>query len=287
MPYCGLKPFDLTLRSRKSVGILGCGWLGLALARHLRQLDYTVKGSTRSLSSNALLAEQGIEGYLLRLQSEGLQGDWTGFIEGVSILIISIPPGLRKNPEADFVNRIKHLIKALEKVEVERVLFVSSTSVYGSSEARPGVDQLNEQSAPNPLTESARQLLQVEELLLENKSFETTILRPGGLLGPDRHPVRMLSGRKNLRGGNQPVNLIQRQEILEIISLILNDRWEDKRINLVYPQHPLKKDYYTRAAKQYGLAPPEYTEEKGVQGLSISPDVVLKHGYSFAYPIDS
>ena len=276
----------MSLDSEECVGILGCGWLGFALAKHLKKQNYRVKGSTRSASSNAPLREEGIQGYILSLTSEGVQGDWEAFIEGVSILIVSVPPGLRKNPEANFVQRMEHLIRALSTAEVERLLFVSSTSIYGANEARAGIDQLNEKSAPNPLTESARQLLQTEELLLKNKSFKAIVLRPGGLLGSDRHPVRMLSGRKNLSGGNQPVNLVERRDILEIVGLIISDRWKEERINLVYPQHPLKKDFYTRAAHRFGLTPPEYLETNEAQGMSISSDVVLKHGYSFAYPIE-
>ena len=170
---------------------------------------------------------------------------------------------------------------------MQRVLFISSTSVYGTSEIRTDSNELTEKSEPNPLTESAKQLLQAEQLLLQNKAFKTTILRPGGLLGEDRHPIFMLSGRTGLKGANQPVNLIHRKEILKIIGLLLSENWPDDYINLVYPHHPNKQDYYTREALLRSLDPPQYTTEKDPQGMKVLPAVLLKYGYSFTYSIES
>lgn len=99
-------------------------------------------------------------------------------------LIINIPPKLRGNSTENFVEKIKNLIPFIEKSGIKKVLFVSSTSVYSDEDK-----VVTEETIPNPDTESGKQLFKCEKLLQENSHFETTILRFGGLIGEDRHPI--------------------------------------------------------------------------------------------------
>lgn len=47
-----------------TIGILGCGWLGVPLGKYLQQLDYTVKGSRTSESGVVELQKKGNRGVL-------------------------------------------------------------------------------------------------------------------------------------------------------------------------------------------------------------------------------
>ncbi|MDO1499384.1 hypothetical protein Q2T40_03905 [Winogradskyella maritima] len=78
--------------------------------------------------------------------------------------------------------------RALLISSVEKIVFVSSTSVYGEIHG-----EVDEDTPPNPSTESGKQLTEAEKIFKDVKNFETTIIRFGGLIGPDRHPVTMLS----------------------------------------------------------------------------------------------
>ena len=49
--------------NQKSISILGCGWLGLPLARQLIKLGYSVKGSTTSPEKIQILKGSQIDGY--------------------------------------------------------------------------------------------------------------------------------------------------------------------------------------------------------------------------------
>jgi ketopantoate reductase len=57
-----------------TIGILGCGWLGVPLGKHLQQLDYTVKGSRTSESGVVELQKKGIEGYRVVLEEDQALG---------------------------------------------------------------------------------------------------------------------------------------------------------------------------------------------------------------------
>jgi phosphoglycerate dehydrogenase-like enzyme len=74
-----------------TIGILGCGWLGVPLGKHLQQLDYTVKGSRTSESGVVELQKKGIEGCRVVLEEDQALGLDT-FLDQVDTLLISLPP---------------------------------------------------------------------------------------------------------------------------------------------------------------------------------------------------
>jgi hypothetical protein len=87
------------------------------------------------------------------------------------------------------------------------------------------------------------------------------IIRFGGLIGPGRHPVAQLSGRKELSGGNDPVNLIHRADCIRLLRDAVSEPNWTGLLNAVYPEHPPKAVYYTAEAEKRGLAAPEYRDE--------------------------
>lgn len=57
----------------KPISILGCGWLGLPLAKSLLEKGFSVKGSTTSIKKIALLEKFGIHPHIVTLSAvEGL-----------------------------------------------------------------------------------------------------------------------------------------------------------------------------------------------------------------------
>lgn len=285
-PYSGPKPTALSKKKVPGLAILGSGWLGMALGEFLVQKGYQVNGSTQSTSRFTELQEAGLQPFEIALMEEGVQGDLSSFLEGMDTLLIAVAPGLRKDPTLRYDLRIEQLVKELKDQDTRRVLFISSTSVYGTDIPRENQTHLDERSAVNPQTESGRQLTQAEKILQSASHLETTVLRPGGLLGSDRHPITRLSGKTNLRGGGRPVNLVQRKECIEIIFQCLENQWKDEVINLVHPAHPSKKEYYTQEALKRQLTPPEYLDDH-TDGLAVEPTVLLSKGYSFQYPIET
>ena len=47
----------------KNISIIGCGWLGFPLAKHLIRLGYHIKGSTTSKDKLTKLESEGIEAF--------------------------------------------------------------------------------------------------------------------------------------------------------------------------------------------------------------------------------
>nr|WP_315151305.1 SDR family oxidoreductase [uncultured Flavobacterium sp.] len=269
------------------ISILGCGWLGLPLAKTLLNNDFSVKGSTTSVEKLSIMKNSGIQGFQIELSKTDIQGKVEVFLENSKILIIDIPPKLRGNSKEDFVSKIKNLIPFIEKSTIENVLFISSTSVYGDTSTSLSV---TEETKTCPDTESGKQLVQAEQLLQSNPNFKTTILRFGGLIGEDRHPIKFLAGRTNIENPNAPINLIHQEDCIGIILEILRQTQNEKlngneTFNAVTPFHPSRKEYYTQKAIDLNLALPEFNSESLTFGKTISStkiETVLK--YTFANP---
>lgn len=268
----------------KQISILGCGWLGLPLAKKLIEKNFSIKGSTTSEEKLIVLEENKIQPYLIALHEDKIIGDTTDFLNKSEVLIVDIPPKLRGSQAENFVSKIENLIIAIEKSTIKKVLFVSSTSVYGDTSP---IIELNEESTLNPDSEGGKQLVEVEQLLQSNKNFESTILRFGGLIGEDRHPIKFLAGRENVANPEAPINFIQQEDCIGIIEELLNqvqnDNWNwNETFNAVATKHPTRADYYHKKALEMNLKVPTFVKDSKSKGKIISSQKLQKIlGYSF------
>lgn len=237
----------------KKIAIAGLGWLGSPLAQQLQLLGYHVKGSVTSLEKATMFQKKGIDAYSVEISEQGVSGPVQAFLAETDCLLIMIPPGLRRNTGADFVLKMAHFFTEIEKSSVAKVILVSSTSVYDDSQGA-----VNEKTLPKPTTQAGKQLLQVEQLFFTSEKFKTTIVRFGGLFGGSRQPARYLAGREHLNDGNAPVNLIHRDDCIGILATVLKKDAFGYIFNAVTPQHPSKKEYYTKQTKALGLTPPTF-----------------------------
>lgn len=262
------------------ISILGCGWLGIPLGEYWKQAGHQVCGSTTHENKFPVLQDSGIQPFKIQLTSKGIDGDFSGFIKDATVMVMAIPPGLRKENAENFPEKIHHLFPEIHQSTLEKLIFVSSTSVYGEHQK-----EVNEHHAPEPGTESGRQLLEAENLIRTIQKPRVCILRLGGLLGPNRHPITFLSGRKDLTSPQAPVNLIQQQEVIEIIDFLLKLENIPLLVNAVYPEHPEKMDYYQSEALKRGLPIPEFTQSHETIGKTVHSKVLIELGYRYRHPI--
>ena len=271
----------------QKISILGCGWLGLPLAKSLLLKGYEVKGSTTSESRLEVLKNEGISPFQIQLEENEIIGTIEDFLKETDVLVIDIPPGLRKTSatsiEKTFVNKIKNLLPFIENSNIEKVIFVSSTSVYGDSVSIPTV---TEESILHPDTESGKQLAEVENIFRNNRNFETTTIRFGGLIGEDRNAIKMLTGKTNVANPEAPINLIHQEDcigiICEILKPIQHDKVWNETFNAVAPNHPTRKNYYTQKAITLNLPKPEFSENEPSIGKIVSSEKLEKVlGYKF------
>ncbi|SEA42511.1 SDR family oxidoreductase [Pedobacter hartonius] len=266
--------------SEKEISILGCGWYGLAMAKKLIENGYTVKGSTTTPEKQIVLKESGIIPYLVNFQQEAESFD-VGFFS-CPILIVCIPPKRSSAEQHTFLSKITKIADAASTSKVSQLIFISSTSVYGDING-----QVDENMVPQPDTDSGKAILSAELLLKDTPGFMTTIIRFGGLIGPNRDPGRFFAGKSDIPNGNAPVNLIHLSDCTGITLSILQNRAFGYTYNACSPQHPGRSAFYTEASVKSGLERPHFKDEllnwKQVNSITI-PKIL---NYDFVVKLNS
>lgn len=260
---------------------MGCGWLGVPLGKHLRNQGFTVKGSVTSYGKFDLLCTSGIVPYQIVLTDSEIVIDDPGFFE-TDVLVISIPPRRIDGIERIFPAQIAQLIPLILKYGIRKVIFISSTSVYPENRRKA-----KETDVLSPDKASGKALVLAENLLKNLIDFETTILRFGGLIGADRNPARFLL-KSAQPVANAPVNLIHQDDCIGIITTILEQNLWGEILNACCPEHPLKKDFYGKAAQISGLPVPGISDQDEAYKIVDSSKLkrLLKYKFKYQSPMD-
>lgn len=259
------------------ISVLGCGWLGLPLAKHLKSLNQYIKGSTTKVEKLSELSLTGIDPFIVHL-SPDVKGDRISYFLDSEILIINIPPG-RKPEEADtYVDKMHALIKEIKLSPIQKIIFISSTSVYEETNQIVNEESLISQA------ESAQRIYNAEQIFRNNTKFKTTIIRMSGLIGPQRHPGRFFAGKENIPGGLIPVNLIHLDDCISIISKIIEQDIWGETFNAAAPTHPTKMEFYQKATSLLSGQNAHFLEEKNQFKIISSEKLIQKLDYKFKHP---
>ncbi len=209
----------------KTWAIIGLGWLGEALAQRLELEGHTSWGTHRS--------------------SFDVTKDDLPLI-AQDVLFLNTPPIQSLAPEM-FANK-------MSESKAQRIIFISSTSVFGGHQG-----PVDETSSPMPDTQAGHWLHETELSLRRLLGSRLLIIRPGGLIGGARHPARHLSGRTNIPGGQDRVNLIHRTDL---ISLILATPHEIPLLHAVSSHHPTRAEYYGKWCEKLQIPLPDFLESE-------------------------
>jgi len=255
---------------KQRVGVLGCGWLGIPLAQHLQTKGYEVRGTRQSQPGLRRLEEAGIAAYPLVVSEEDITGDLT-FFDQLDVLIVSLPPGLRKNPTFRLDQAIAQLAIHLHTTAIDHLIFLSSISVYGAEQG-----MITEATPCDPTTPSGQMLVQCEALFRALKIPHITVLRLGGLIGNDRHPVYGLANKEVIPDPMGAINLVHQLEVVAYIEALIKKPKKSGVYNVVNPYHPKRQEYYQATANTLGLPLPPF-ENVTRKNVSISSEKIIQN----------
>ena len=260
------------------ISILGCGWLGLPLGKYLVRNGHSVKGSTTSESKLALLSEVGIIPFLLEFSPKIESKNLNNFLTS-EILVITIPPRAGKYGDDFHVQQMESLLECLPSSTIKSIIYTSSTSVYPN---------LNRELTEDDEVIENHVLVKVENLL-KNLPQNVAILRCGGLMGAERIPAKYFAG-KTINTGKIPVNYVHRDDVIQIISIIVEQGFYNETFNVVSSEHPIREEVYLKNCEDLGFEEPIF--EKSLEEIPfkiISPQKLIQRtGYKFIYanPLD-
>ena len=265
----------------KTISILGCGWLGLPLAKQLAKAGNRVKGSTTRVERLHEIESAGATGFLVKAED----GKWTGpYLKDFltcDILIIAIPPGTKRNPLSKHATEVKEVLTciAAHSISIQKIIYISSTSVYKNINK-----VVTEADVTLPAEADNKVLAEAEMYILQSSIQERVVLRMGGLTGYDRMLARFFTGKTDLAGWNEPVNLVHRDDAVGSILFMLNKKVRAEVLNVCSPQHPNRKLFYESLCAKFNLAKPAFNTLVDADWKEVSSEKISSLGYSWIFP---
>jgi nucleoside-diphosphate-sugar epimerase len=240
----------------ENIAVLGCGYVGNALADSWQEQGHFVTGTTTSPERIASLAETLSKAVL------ATGADYSAMqslLQDQSTLVVSIAPtGFQEADTATYENTYiattQNLVKVLSQApNVTQIIYLSSCSVYGDRQG----EWVDETSQVAPLEQRSQVIHASEQIILQaaNEQQKVCILRLGGIYGPGRELVNMFGGLAGMTmpgKGDRFINWIHRDDIIGAIEFARLNELQGV-YNLVDDSRLTVKEQVSRVCDRYNL----------------------------------
>lgn len=213
--------------------------MGLALGASLVARGATVAGVCRPGTSAAARSAVGVAALGADLADApaiaALPGDWDWVIH-CAAPSVNDPEAYRKV----YLEGARNLARRWGRGDRTRLVFIGSTSVYGSSGGAP----VTEATPPAPVSDTGRVLLAAEEVW--RGEGNGIVLRAAGIYGPGRHRLDAVKrGVARIRGdGSRRMNLIHRDDLVAAIIAAAERGTAGEVYNVSDDAPPTEREFY-------------------------------------------
>jgi nucleoside-diphosphate-sugar epimerase len=274
----------------ENIAVLGCGYVGSALADYWEDRGHCITGTTTSRERVASLSAAISKVVLMR-------GDNVmavqSLLQGQNTLVVSVAPtGFQEAEEAayekTYLTTAKNLAEVLKQSpHLTQVVYLSSCSVYGDRQG----DWVDETSSVNPLDYKSQIIHESEKIILQAASEhqKVCVLRLGGIYGPGRELVSMFGGLAGMTipgKGDRFINWVHRDDIIGAVDFI---RLNELRgtYNLVDDSQMTVKEQVKLVCSSYNLPPVNWDSSKVStqrKSLQVSNEKLKAAGYELIHP---
>lgn len=259
---------------KNKIVIIGAGWFGLPMAKHLHQQGHSVHGTTTTEAKLPTMAAEGITPQLLDLRKP-MAKQSIDYLQEAATVIIAIPPSRTAEMAHTHDGQVEAILSQFSAKQ--RVFYISSTSVYPEKEGT-----YNESFEVTKENTGSPAIWQAEQHVLGH-SDRAVVVRFGGLLGYDRIPGNYFAG-KAAPGRNQPVNYIHRDDAVGLVSCIVAKGDLRGIFNGVSPLHPSRAEVYQKNGQIFGFPPPTSWRDEGIKRVIVPQRAVNEIDYTYYYP---
>ncbi len=244
--------------------VLGCGYVGSAVAAEARARAWRVTALTRNRERAAALRADGIH----VLEADLASRDWHAQAPRDAAFVlnaVSSGGGGAAGYRHSYVEGMRSVVEWARGAAPATFVYTSSTSVYPASEGAT----VDEGSPVGDGSETVAALLEAESLARGADAFRRAfILRLSGIYGPGRHHLldQLRSGAKILPGaGGHRLNLIFRDDIVRAVFACFEapPRVGGRTYNLSSDTAPTKREVVAWLARELGIEPPEFAGATG------------------------
>ncbi len=236
--------------------ILGCGYLGLRVARRWLAAGHAVAAVSRSTARAEQLSVEGIRPFVADVAQPATLHNLPS--ADTILYAIGHDPTSGHSHHAVYAEGLHAVLNALSP-GVRRVILISSTGVYGESDGQ----WIDESTPCRPTRASGAALLAAEEVLaahpLGNRGI---VLRLAGIYGPGRLPRRAeITAAEPLPvAAGQHINLIHVDDAAAIV-VAADSVAQPPRSYVVSDGYPVERRVYlTHLAELSGLPAPQFRD---------------------------
>lgn len=235
--------------------IFGCGYVGCRVGRRWLDRGDQVFALTRRPARAAELRELGFTP-LLGDVTQRLILPSLGQLETV-LYAVGYDRASPHSIDDVYVDGFARALAALPE-DIQRIVYVSSTGVYGQSAG----EWVDEDSPCDPQRAGGKAVLAAERLLAHHPlGARAVVLRLAGIYGPHRVPKLqdVRQGNPLATDGEAFLNLIHVEDVVEAI--LAAEQCALPARYVVGDGCPVRRaDFYGELARQLGVAPPRFVE---------------------------
>ncbi|HWX21291.1 MAG TPA: SDR family oxidoreductase [Candidatus Binatia bacterium] len=271
--------------------IVGCGYVGLPLGAELVRQGHEVWGLRRTLAAQEELESAGIVPAAADItKPETLEVLPAGF-DWVVHCVSSSHGGAEAYRQV-YLDGTRNLLNWLGSSPPKKLVYTSSTSVYGQGDG----SLVHETSPAEPVTETARVLVETERMLLDDvDQCPAVILRVAGIYGPARGYwfQQYVKGEAKMDGrGERILNMLHRDDVVGAILAALEHGRPGEVYNAVDDEPVSQLVLFQWLADKLGrdLPPPApagvvASRKRGLTSKRVSNRKLKQQlGYHFKYP---
>lgn len=264
----------------KHIAIIGAGWLGLPLAKHLQSQGYRVSASRTSQAGADSLSAHGLNGFVCDLNHPVHLADTLTSL-GCDTVVGSFPPGFRRGQGAEYAQQWQDLAAAAQTAQCRKIIMISSTTVYPNRPERMHEEQatLALAQCDDDFSDNAKVMLQAEQSVLDS-GLDYTIIRCSGLIGPERHPSRFATRLKQV-STLAPANMLHLDDAVGATTFAI-ENLQREVVNATTPETVSKAQFYQAALDAVASTDP-LPAVVDVADKHIVSDKLVKAGYRFHY----
>lgn len=273
------------MKKSSNIAIIGCGYIGLEVAKDWTRKGDHVTATTRTAERLSELSKVAQKSVILKGNDEE---EFVPIIVHNETILVTTAADSSEHYESAYLNTAQIFRRlALEMDLPRKLIYTSSTSVYGDTRGL----WVDESSPLLAKGEQARILIEAEKTYasLEELGWDVCIFRLSEIYGPGREiskKVRSFANRPLPGGGDQYTNMVHQADCAGAINYALQHQLTGI-YNLADDDHPTRKELYDQVSKQFHLA--EVKWDPTLTGLHsgnkrISNHKIKKDGYRFIHP---
>ncbi|MDC0547406.1 SDR family oxidoreductase [Opitutales bacterium] len=263
----------------QTITILGCGYLGSALAKQCISKGWTVSALTRNSAKAKDLRAMGVD-KVIEAQIE--DENWHDQLDSSQDFVVNCVGAASSDAQgyiSSYIEGQDSVMKWLQQGSVKTFVFTSSTSVYPQS----GKRFVDETASCVGVSEKGGLLLAAEQKCFPPVSSisRSFILRLSGLYGPGRHLLMNKVKQGEDIDGNEDriLNLIHRDDAANaVISCLQADKSNLGRIyNVSDGTHATRGQIVAWLAESLNLSTPSFKgdDEEGTPNRKVSNNRIL------------